>query len=72
MQAVLDQAGVAVPRLLHGEDGPAWAVFDAAAVAGLDVRMGLEDTLTGRSGESVAGNAALIEAAVRGSGPLRP
>lgn len=68
VQAVLDEAGVTLPRLMHGEESPAWAVFDAAAAAGLDVRMGLEDTLTGRSGGPVAGNAALIAEAVAAAG----
>lgn len=67
-RGVLDEAGVALPRLLHGEGGPAWGVFDAAAAAGLDVRMGLEDTMTGRSGEPVTGNVALIKTAVAGLG----
>jgi hypothetical protein len=66
VQAVLDEAGVRLPGLMHGEDSPAWGVFDAAAAAGLDVRMGLEDTLVGRSGQPAAGNAALIEAAAAG------
>jgi uncharacterized protein (DUF849 family) len=62
--AVLDEAGITLPRLVHGEGGPVWAVLDDAAARGLDIRIGLEDTLTGRSGKLAAGNAALVAEAL--------
>ena len=60
---VLDDAGVALPRLLHGQDDPAWGVLTTAAVAGLDARVGLEYTLYAETGEPAAGNRALIREA---------
>jgi uncharacterized protein (DUF849 family) len=63
IQQILDEAGIALPRMLHGEGAAAWGVFDAAADAGLDVRIGLEDTFEDRNGAGVAGNAVLVRAA---------
>jgi uncharacterized protein (DUF849 family) len=63
IRAVLDDAGMALPRLLHGEGRPAWGVLDVAAADGLDVRIGLEDTLDDRAGARASGNAALVRAA---------
>ncbi|MFT7840044.1 3-keto-5-aminohexanoate cleavage protein [Saccharothrix sp. BKS2] len=56
-------APLAVPVLLHGEDGSAWPVLDHAVARGLDTRIGLEDTLLDRSGAPAADNAALVAAA---------
>jgi uncharacterized protein (DUF849 family) len=64
LMAALDRLGVAVPRLLHGEERGTWPVLAAAVRAGVDVRIGLEDTLAGPDGRAVAGNAALVAAAV--------
>lgn len=61
---VLDDEDVDADRLLHGEGAPVWPVFDAAVAAGLDVRIGLEDTLEGPDGAPVAGNAELVRTAV--------
>lgn len=63
IDAVLDRAGVAAPRLHHGEDAATWAVMDAAVPRGHDVRVGLEDTLVLADGTPAAGNAALVAAA---------
>lgn len=60
VSAVLDDARVALPRLLHGQDQPAWDVLAAAAAAGHDVRIGLEDTLFDENGRPAADNRALI------------
>lgn len=49
--------------LLHGEEGSTWPVFDLAVEFGLDVRIGLEDTLLLPDGSSAPGNAALVRAA---------
>jgi len=62
--AVLDRHDVAVPRLLHGADAGAWPVLDAAIAAGLDIRIGLEDTLFDPQGRRVPGNATLVRMAV--------
>jgi uncharacterized protein (DUF849 family) len=56
-------AGVALPVLLHGEDGTAWPMLRVAATGGLDARIGLEDVLTGPDGEPVPDNVALVRAA---------
>ncbi|MDF2509942.1 MAG: hypothetical protein K0Q52_3801 [Microbacterium sp.] len=53
-----------LPILLHGEEGSTWPVFDFAVELGLDVRIGLEDTLLLPDGSSAPGNAALVRAAV--------
>ncbi|WP_017538690.1 3-keto-5-aminohexanoate cleavage protein [Nocardiopsis halophila] len=63
IEAVLDRAGIGLPRLLHGVGEAAWPVLEAAAEAGHDVRIGLEDTLRGPDGGEAAGNAALVQAA---------
>jgi uncharacterized protein (DUF849 family) len=58
-----------VPRLWHGEGQATWAVLVAAAapVQRRDVRIGLEDVLTGpREHPEVAGNADLVAAVVDG------
>lgn len=65
MEAVLDRAGDATPRLLHGEERSAWALLDAAAARGCATRVGLEDTLLLPDGRLAPDNAALVAAAVR-------
>jgi uncharacterized protein (DUF849 family) len=65
MEAAFAEAGFDVPRLHHGYGTTTWAVIDAARALGRDVRIGLEDTLTGPGGAPVAGNAALVELLVR-------
>ncbi|MDR6596234.1 3-keto-5-aminohexanoate cleavage protein [Saccharothrix longispora] len=53
-------APLGAPLLLHGEDGSAWPVLDLALARGLDTRVGLEDTLLGRGGETGLTNARLV------------
>jgi uncharacterized protein (DUF849 family) len=60
MEAAFEEAGFDVPRLHHGYGAATWVVIRAALEQGSDVRIGLEDTLTGPDGEPVAGNAALV------------
>ncbi len=62
-EAVLDRAGVVVPRLLHGADETAWHLLDWAARRGYDTRIGLEDVLTLPDGRPAPGNADLVAAA---------
>ncbi len=54
-----------VPQLWHGLGGATWEVVGAAAAAGHDIRVGLEDVLTLPDGETAAGNAELVAAAHR-------
>ncbi len=53
------------PRLWHGDAQANWAVVDAGLAAGVDVRVGLEDTLIGRDGKPAPGNAAQVAATLR-------
>lgn len=64
---VLDRAGVAAPRLQHGDGEATWILMEDAARRGLDTRVGLEDTVHDPDGSVTAGNEALIRAA-RGFG----
>jgi len=53
-----------LPQLWHGYGERTWEVLEAAAAAGHDVRVGLEDTLVLRDGSVAASNAELVAAAV--------
>jgi len=53
-----------VPQLWHGYGERTWEVLAAGAAAGVDVRVGLEDTLVLPDGRSASGNAELVAAAV--------
>lgn len=64
IEVLLDQAGVAPPRLLHGTGGTAWRLVREAARRGLDTRIGLEDTLTLPDGRVAEDNAILIKEAI--------
>jgi len=50
-------SGLGRPRLWHGDARANWAVVDAGIAAGVDVRVGLEDTLVGRDGGPAPANA---------------
>ena len=50
-------AALGRPRLWHGDGRASWAVVDAGLEAGVDVRVGLEDSLIGRDGEAAPSNA---------------
>jgi uncharacterized protein (DUF849 family) len=50
-------AGLGRPRLWHGDARANWAVVDAGVAAGVDVRVGLEDTIIGRDGGPAPTNA---------------
>lgn len=58
--ALLDRAEDRRPRLLHGTDATAWPLLEAALAAGMDVRIGLEDTLRLPDGEEARDNADLV------------
>jgi len=53
-----------VPRLLHGFQATAWPILDLAAGRGLQVRIGLEDTVVRRDGTPPADNAELVRDAL--------
>jgi hypothetical protein len=61
--AILDRAGIFLPRLLHGLDATMWAFYREALAQNLDGRIGLEDGKHLPSGTIADGNAALIRAA---------
>lgn len=63
MEARLEQAGVRLPRLLHGTDATAWHFVLEAATKGQDTRVGLEDMLVLPDGRPAPSNAALVAAA---------
>jgi uncharacterized protein (DUF849 family) len=63
--ATLVAAGVSPPQLHHGEGLTTWAVIDAAAASGHDVRVGLEDTTVLPDGTPARDNAELVAEAVR-------
>jgi uncharacterized protein (DUF849 family) len=53
-----------ISQLWHGYGELTWEVISAAASAGIDVRVGLEDVLVLPDGRTAAGNAELVAAAV--------
>jgi uncharacterized protein (DUF849 family) len=61
----LDELGVVGPRLLHGETHACWPLIAHAGRLGLPTRVGLEDTLVGPAGESISGNADLVQRALQ-------
>ncbi|MFF5205235.1 3-keto-5-aminohexanoate cleavage protein [Streptosporangium sp. NPDC000396] len=60
----LDELAVPGPRLLHGEEEPAWILVDEAGQSGLATRIGLEDVLHSPEGDPVDGNADLVRHAL--------
>jgi uncharacterized protein (DUF849 family) len=63
-RAVAQLVPEGVPQLWHGYGPRTWEVVAAAAAAGHDIRVGLEDTLTLPEGDAAAHNAELVGAAV--------
>lgn len=63
LEARINEAGIAVPRILHGMGAPTWALLDEAVRRGYAVRMGLEDTLHTPDGRLAANNAELVRLA---------
>jgi uncharacterized protein (DUF849 family) len=59
----LDELGLTIPRLLHGEGPTCWPLIAHAGTLGLATRIGLEDTLSGPDGSAVSGNAELVRLA---------
>ncbi len=70
--ALLDAAGHAAERQLHGSGGSAWPMACLAAAGGLMLRIGLEDVDHLPAGSPAPDNAALVRAAAPlGRGALR-
>jgi uncharacterized protein (DUF849 family) len=63
-RAIAELVPDGVPQLWHGSGDRAWEVISAAAEAGVDVRVGLEDVLVLPDGRPAADNAELVAAAV--------
>jgi uncharacterized protein (DUF849 family) len=66
----LDKAGIAGPRLLHGEGDACWPLIAHAGRLGLATRIGLEDTLVNPDGTPAVDNADLIRRALALRGQL--
>lgn len=62
-KALLDDAGIAAPILLHGDGPCAWRMVELAARQGHDTRMGFEDCLVLPTRQPASCNADLIAAA---------
>jgi uncharacterized protein (DUF849 family) len=62
--ARLDDLGLTVPRLLHGEGTATWPLIDEAIRLGLPTRIGLEDVLHDPDGNPITTNADLIRLAL--------
>ena len=62
--AVLAEAGVRKPILLHGFDATVWPFVEHAFARGFSTRVGLEDGSALPDGTVAASNAALVEAAL--------
>lgn len=63
-RAIADLIPPAVSQLWHGYGARTWEVIAAAAAAGIDVRVGLEDTLVLPDGSAAKDNAELVGTAV--------
>lgn len=60
IMGILDRGDLGLPRLLHGENGSAWAMIDEAAGLGLSTRVGFEDVLILPGGTAAPDNATLV------------
>lgn len=60
---ILDEFGLTVPRLQHGDGDVTWTLIEDAVRRGIDTRVGFEDTLYGPDGELASGNVTLVRAA---------
>ena len=63
-RAIAELIPAGVSQLWHGYGDRTWEVLAAAAAAGLDMRVGLEDVLAWPNGQMAAGNAELVAATV--------
>jgi uncharacterized protein (DUF849 family) len=63
-RAIAELLPLGVPQLWHGYGKRTWEVLAAAAAAGVDTRVGLEDVLVLPDGRAATDNAELVAAAV--------
>jgi uncharacterized protein (DUF849 family) len=63
-RTIADLVPDGIPQLWHGYGELTWEVISAAASAGIDVRVGLEDVLVLPDGRTAADNAELVAAAL--------
>jgi uncharacterized protein (DUF849 family) len=63
-RAIAELLPAGVSQLWHGYGERTWEVLAAAAAAGVDTRVGLEDVLVLPDGRAAANNAELVAAAV--------
>ena len=63
-RALAELIPAGVPQLWHGYGQRTWELLAAAAAAGVDVRVGLEDVLVLPDGRPAADNAELVAAAI--------
>jgi uncharacterized protein (DUF849 family) len=63
MEHVLDQGGVSIERIYHGDGIASWAVNRYGVSRGCGIRTGLEDTPVLPDGRLAAGNGELLAAA---------
>jgi uncharacterized protein (DUF849 family) len=63
-RAIAELIPAGIPQLWHGYGQRTWEVVAAAASAGIDVRVGLEDTLVLPDGSPAADNAELVTTAL--------
>lgn len=64
VHAALDDIGVTVPRLQHGDGDWTWPLLEDAFRRGWATRIGFEDTVLLPDGSVAADNAALVTAAI--------
>jgi uncharacterized protein (DUF849 family) len=65
IEAMLEDARVKLPCVLHGLNQTAWDLIDVAAARGFDTRVGFEDILTLPDGTMAGGNGDLVAETVR-------
>jgi len=62
IEQVLDDAGVTLEQVHHGDDVATWRVMERAVSRGHGIRVGLEDTTVLPDGRRPAGNGELVRA----------
>lgn len=72
ISARLEDAGVTLRQVHHGNGFATWAVLQSAIARGHDIRIGLEDTTVGPDGARARDNAELVALAVRLCREVRP
>lgn len=63
IEGVLDDAGVTLEQVHHGDDVATWHVMERAVSRGHGIRIGLEDTTVLPDGRRAGGNGELVRAA---------